>query len=160
MFYDRSSTTVPGTPRLIRVADDEPWLGSDIAIDYKQEEFDLETSGGDLALNTGVQSIITSLMRRLSTGTGGYERYYRVPTGIRLVDSNLENKTYSKISSLKSDALVSEIVNYLQTASAADGRIQIIDVTGNKGPANSPLTFKIRYRLKGRDTIQSLNYQL
>jgi hypothetical protein len=160
MFYDRNSTSLAGTPRPFKVADVEPWLGSDITIDYQSENFELGISEGDLALASGARSIITSLMRRLSTGTGGYERYYRAHTGIRLVNSNLENKTYSKLSSLKSDALVNEIINYLKKAAEIDGRIEILNVTGNKGSINSPLTFEIKYRIRGRDAIQLLNYQL
>jgi hypothetical protein len=160
MFYDRNSTSLAGTPRQIKVAEDEPWLGSDILIDYQNESVELAVSQGDLATGSGVRSIVTSLMRRLATGTGGYERYYRTPTGIRLVDCNLENKTYSKLSSLKSEALVQEIIAYLKKAAASDGRIEILEVRGSKGSMNSPLTFDIRYRIRGREAIQSLNYQL
>lgn len=160
MFYDRRSTTVSGQPRPIRSSQPDEWSGVDLAIDYEREESDLLNANQDIGTVHGAQSIVTSLMRRMATQTGGYQRYYRTLRGVRSTGTNLENRTYSKLSSLKSDALVTEIVTYLKTAAEQDGRLDILSVSGTNSPVNQPLTFQIKYRIKGQSTIQTLDYQL
>jgi len=160
VFYDRRTAALAGQPNAVEVKRPDVWQGADLVINYRQEFADLLNQNNDLGLINGAESIVAALIRRLATSAGGYRRLYRTISGVSSCGNGLENEMYSKLSSRKTSGLVDEITQYIKTAAQVDGRIEILEVRGQKTYGDLPLVFNIIYRLQGSDQIQQLSYQL
>ena len=105
------------------------------------------THTGDLALQTGSESIVDNLLRRMHTPPEGYGRWVRDGDEVTLLDEDYGNPAYLFLSTPFNVNDAFEIRQALRAAAENEPRINIINVQILEVDYRGSITVRITYRI-------------
>lgn len=164
-----SSNLVRNQPRSVRETNrslleqiavyrrDPAFIGNDIFIEPLG---DITTnSTGDLETITGVESIVHSLLRRVTTPIDGFSRWIRTANGLTAIDDDYGNGAYSFLSTPLISSSPDAIEQAIYVAAEAEQRIRIVKVVTESNYRDS-VRVQLDYRIIGNNDLQTLGATL
>jgi phage baseplate assembly protein W len=97
-------------------------VGNDI---YMSPQEDLAVNNGDLYLITNVDSIQSTLLRRIYTSRLDYERVLRTPEGLYVADSDYGNNSFQYLSALNNPINQNNIINEITRIFDTENRVSL-----------------------------------
>lgn len=120
---------------------------------------DLVVSNGDLAVTSGVNTVVQSLLRRLYTPPHGYKRWVASTAfGLELLNSQYADSVYYHLSSPNTTSTSKEIASALYSCVQQDRRLKILSVEQLDSSSSNTVSIKIQYQLS--DVFYSLQANL
>lgn len=111
------------------------------------------TESGDLAVQTGAESIVDNLLRRMHTPPQGYARWVRDGEALTILDLNYGNVAYLYLSTPLSLDDGGEIKDAIFEAAAQEQRIQVLDVQLTSFDLTGKVTVSLTYRILDNSEI-------
>jgi hypothetical protein len=125
--------------------------GKDLALD-PSNNYDIQINpSGDINTVEGTHSIVTSLIRRALTPTGGYARWVLNPSGWKAVGVGFGNNSAFFVS--QSDPNLSSLEDSIRSALEKDGRVDIIEVSAYSTQPDT-VEVTLQYQIKGEATVR------
>jgi len=115
------------------------------------EEGDLKQGrGGDLYISAGVESIVSSVIRRIKTPKGIYEKWLPHPKQWEASGVNYGSRLAFYRSQVKIDTL--NLEDEIKRVLRGETRINVLSVQASK-QVSDYIEIKIRYQIKGESKI-------
>jgi hypothetical protein len=125
----------------------EALRGGDIAI----------SSSSDFVIRSGVNEIVESLKRRLSTPRAFYERWILDVDGLSSIDSNYGNPAFDALSEPMTSSWLRSMLDFITLTVNQEDRVSLVNVSvGSVSPQSGSVTFVIEYKVIGLDVVYSM----
>jgi hypothetical protein len=128
----------------------EALRGGDIAI----------AADSDFVIRSGVNEIVESLKRRLSTPRAFYERWILDVDGLSSIDSDYGNPVFGILSEPMTSSWLRSMLDFITLTVNQEDRVNLIDVSvGFISPQSGSVTFVIEYKIIGSDIVYSMQLE-
>jgi len=128
----------------------EALRGGDLAI----------SSSSDFVIRSGVDEIVESLKRRLSTPRAFYERWILDVDGLSAIDSEYGNPAFDALSEPMTSSWLRSMLDFITLTVNQEDRVNLINVSvGSISPQSGFVTFVIEYKIIGSDIVYSMQLE-
>jgi len=128
----------------------EALRGGDIAI----------AADSDFVIRSGVNEIVESLKRRLSTPRAFYERWILDVDGLSSIDSDYGNPVFGILSEPMTSSWLRSMLDFITLTVNQEDRVNLVDVSvGSISPQSGSVTFVIEYKIIGSDIVYSMQLE-
>ena len=128
----------------------EALRGGDIAI----------AADSDFVIRSGVNEIVESLKRRLSTPRAFYERWILDVDGLSSIDSDYGNPVFGILSEPMTSSWLRSMLDFITLTVNQEDRVNLVDVSvGSISPQSGSVTFVIDYKIIGSDIVYSMQLE-
>jgi hypothetical protein len=128
----------------------EALRGGDLAI----------SSSSDFVIRSGVNEIVESLKRRLSTPRAFYERWILDVDGLSAIDSEYGNPAFDALSEPMTSSWLRSMLDFITLTVNQEDRVNLINVSvGSISPQSGFVTFVIEYKIIGSDVVYSMQLE-